>query len=242
MAREPAEIAAALEKSAELPAGDEERFVGYGVMAAPFSSGDLLAMRRFPASSLGQGYTTVWHRTPDGEWTIYSDSNPMHACPRYFGKEIDHAVETPIEIEWPAPRRLAVGVPVASLAWTVELAQTGATRFMNTLGRAMTDGMWRSPRMLASMAGVAGRLLGAGRLGLTGRASNGQTFVANPMNVWILASSRATIGERDLGELAPLPEQARLGDFWIPQRGLFAFGRAFFEPFDAARHAAVAHA
>jgi hypothetical protein len=30
--------------------------------------------------------------------------------------------------------------------------------------------------------------------------------------------------------------QARLADFWIPQRGLFAVGRAFLEPLDAARH------
>ncbi len=37
-----------------------------------------------------------------------------------------------------------------------------------------------------------------------------------------------------------MPQQAALGDFMIPQRGLLAFGMAFFEPFDAARHLSVA--
>jgi hypothetical protein len=232
----PAEIAASIEESPELPEGDDERFAGWGVMAAPFSSGDLLAMRRFPASSLGSGYTTVWHRTPAGEWTIYTDSDPLKSCPRYMGRALAHVVETEIRHQWTAPSRLEVEVPAAQLTWTMELAQTGTTRFMNALARAMSERMWRSPRVLAMMSRVAGRLLHAGRLGLSGRLPNGQWFIANPMNVWIIPSSRATVAGRDLGTLAPLPEQARLGDFFIPQRGLFAFGRGFFEPLDPTRH------
>jgi hypothetical protein len=30
--------------------------------------------------------------------------------------------------------------------------------------------------------------------------------------------------------------------FWIPQRGLFVIGQAFFEPFDPARHRCEVHA
>jgi hypothetical protein len=30
--------------------------------------------------------------------------------------------------------------------------------------------------------------------------------------------------------------QARLGDFWLPQRGLFIIGHVFMEQFDPARH------
>jgi hypothetical protein len=58
------------------------------------------------------------------------------------------------------------------------------------------------------MARIAGPLLHAGHSALTGDAPNGQRFRVNPMR---------------------LPEQARLGDFWTPQRGLIAIGRAFFE-------------
>jgi hypothetical protein len=52
---EPKELVDRLEQgAAQLPSGNEERFAGYGVMGVPFTSGDLLAMRRFPASSLGR--------------------------------------------------------------------------------------------------------------------------------------------------------------------------------------------
>jgi len=37
-----------------------------------------------------------------------------------------------------------------------------------------------------------------------------------------------------------LSEQASLGEFLIPQRGIFAVGRTFFEPFAEGRHLAVA--
>jgi hypothetical protein len=45
------------------------------------------------------------------------------------------------------------------------------------------------------------------------------------------------MADQDLGGVSPLPVQTRLGDFWIPQRGIFAIGRAFFEPLDSAQHA-----
>jgi hypothetical protein len=35
---------------------------------------------------------------------------------------------------------------------------------------------------------------------------------------------------------APLPEQVHLGDFWIPQRGLLAFGDGLFEEYDPMQH------
>jgi hypothetical protein len=39
-----------------------ERFAGYGVMGLPFRSGHYLALRHFPASSIGPGFRAVWHR------------------------------------------------------------------------------------------------------------------------------------------------------------------------------------
>lgn len=29
----------------------------------------------FPASSIGPGYTSVWHRDPGGTWTFYSEAS-----------------------------------------------------------------------------------------------------------------------------------------------------------------------
>lgn len=237
---EPRDYADRIERALELPNGENERFGGYGVMGVPFDSGHVLAMRRFTASSVGAGYTSVWHRAPDGAWTFYADVDPLRACTRYFGSDVERAIECPIDVTWPAPRVLRVGVPSARLAWQVELASTAATRALNAMARLMPDRLWKDRRVLSMMAAVTGPALRAGHLGVHGRAPNGQAFVANPMVLWTIARTSATIGETDLGPPGPLAVQARLGDFWIPQRGVFAVGRAFFETFDPARHLAVA--
>jgi hypothetical protein len=107
------------------------------------------------------------------------------------------------------------------------------------MARAMPDALWQNGKVLSMMASMAGPALGAGKLGMHGEAPNRQHFIANPMIVWAIPWSEARLGGESFGPVGPLPEQAHLGDFWIPQRGLFAIGRAFFEPFDAARHSAL---
>ena len=82
------------------------------------------------------------------------------------------------------------------------------------------------------MGAMARLLLGAGRMALAGRVPSGQHFVAN-----LLLLEGVAVGEP--GQLA---EQEHLGDFWIPQRGLFVIGRAFFEPLDPTRHRCEVHA
>lgn len=57
-----------------------------------------------------------------------------------------------------------------------------------------------------------------------------------PYALWVIAATRAVVAGEDLGSPGPVRPQARLGDFWIPQRGIFALGRAFFDPFDPTRH------
>lgn len=50
-----------------------------------------------------------------------------------------------------------------------------------------------------AIAPVAGIALGAGQLRLTGRAPNGQRFIANPLSTWTVPSAKATIDGRNLG-------------------------------------------
>jgi hypothetical protein len=66
-------LTAEVERHPELPSGGEERFAGFGVMGLPFDSGHVLALRRFPASSIGPAYTAVWHRDPAGRWAFWQD-------------------------------------------------------------------------------------------------------------------------------------------------------------------------
>ena len=238
---EPRDLVQQIEAAPSLPRGTEERFSGYGVMACPFESGHIICHRRFPASSVGPAYTSIWHRAPDGRWTFYQDVAPREACPRFFGSALAETIETPVGVTWTEARRFHLVIP-GRLEWEVSVAPTVATRAMNAVGGLMPDVLWKSPAVLGVMASVAGVALGAGKLRMAGRSPNGQRFVANPMLIWTISESRALLDGQDLGGAAPLREQPRLGDFWIPRTGLFVIGRAFFEPFDAARHSAATSA
>src|SRR6266516_6212777 len=101
--RRPAEIVEELERTADLPRGEEERFFGYGVMGLPFRSGHVLGLRRFPSSSIGPGYRSVWHRDPHGRWTFYQDQPAELACTRYVGAEGEEVRGVPSRIDGTGP-------------------------------------------------------------------------------------------------------------------------------------------
>jgi hypothetical protein len=225
-----------IEHNVSLPPGSTERFTGYGVMGLPFQSGHVLAMRRFVATSVGPAYTSVWHRNPAGDWVFYADTHPRRSCPRYFGATASSAIETDIRLTWTTPSRLSITMPDLSFEWDVEVRPTAATRLMNTVGGLLPRPAWLNPRVLTGMELMAGPLLGVGRVGLHGRVPNGQRFIANPRVLWAVANSSARLAERDFGSMGPVTPQAQLGDFWIPQRGMFAIGDAYFDSFDPALH------
>ena len=232
----PRELVSRLERTPSLQRGNDERFNGYGVMGLPFASGHVLALRRFSAVSLGPAYTSVWHRDPGGSWVFYSNGRADQSCTRYFGEDASRAVETAVGIDWDRPFHCTISVPAAALHWDVELAATLPTRVMNAASQLRPESAWRNSLVLAGMERVAGPFLGVGRVGLQGLVPNGQRFIASPRVLWAVASSRATIAGTDLGALGPVKPQAHLGDFWIPQRGIFAAGQASFEVFDGSRH------
>jgi hypothetical protein len=190
-------------------------------------------MRRFPASSVGPAYTSVWHRDPAGAWTFHQDRPDDQSCARYFSNALDGSRRATIDLSWPSDRVLRIAIPEVDLEWTATLAATPVTRALNLVGRAMPERMWRSRAVLRALGPVAGRALGAAKVGLVGTTPNGQQFVANPRTMWVIPESRARLADCDFGPPGPLATQARLGDFWIPQRGVFAVGRAFFEPVPA---------
>jgi hypothetical protein len=226
--REPAQLVERVEREAELPPGTDERFSGYGVMGFPFRSGHVLGLRRFPASSIGPGYTSVWHRDPDGRWTFYQDQPAELACTRYFGARVDEVREGPVRIDWTGSHSFEVHADDGALEWRVELESTPVTRLFNGVSSLLPPRAWRARPVLGAMSRVAGPALRAGRVRLTGLTPNGHRFVANPMTIWVAGSGRAHVGDVDFGEPGPPPQQARLRDFAIPQRGLFVLGRAFF--------------
>jgi hypothetical protein len=75
-----------------------------------------------------------------------------------------------------------------------------------------------------AIGAAAGLLLRAGSLTLTGQTPAGHRFTAMPQAIRLVSSSRASVHGRDLGTPGALVPPARLGEFVIPNRGLFASG------------------
>jgi len=83
---------------------------------------------------------------------------------------------------------------------------------------------------------MAAFLLGVGKISLAGRAPNGQQYRVAPRVMSRIDAAAAVVEGEDLGPLGSLAEQVRLGDFWIPNQGLFAFGEVAFESFNPTKH------
>jgi hypothetical protein len=236
---QPRDLAELTEIDPAVPAGDGDRFSGYGVMGQPFRSGHVLALRRFPASSLGYGYSSVWHRDPNGKWTFWSDNSPDASCARFFGRAVEWVRVAPIRITWSGPRRFRVVVGDGAIDWSVELVATPATLLLSAVEACLPAGVWQRPAVTRVMGLIAGPLLGVGEVRLTGQVPNGQRFTASPHQTWMVGRSKATVDGVAIGPPGPLEQQAFLGDFAIPQRGVFMIGQSVLESFDPARHSRI---
>lgn len=229
-------LARDLEERPALPRGPGERFRGYGVMGVSFASGHILALRRMVATSVGPPYTAVWHRDPYRRWSMYVDVDPGSGCPRYFGEALSRVEEEAIELNWRGPCYLCIRVPGAALEWGVRMRPGGLPRLLSVMGGWVPSSLLRRRGVLDGVGLMAGSVLRLGRLALRGRAPNGQDYAAVPRLLWGIEASTAVLDGQELGPLGTHPRQARLGEFWIPRRNLFALGEAFFEELDPARH------
>lgn len=232
----PREAATSVEDCVVSPGGHRERFFGYGVMGLPFESGHILGLRRFPASSIGPGYTSIWHRAPDRRWSFWSTTSPELGCARYTGEMSDDTRNTAIQLEWTDPFRLTITCEDPELSWDVTFASTVTTRVLGAVARRLPDALLGHETMLRALGPVAGALLGTGTLALTGTMPNRQAFHLVPSHVWVVTHSHARLVGVDLGKPGALPVPARIGDFRIPQRGLLAVGALDFDTLDPATH------
>ncbi|HKT57507.1 MAG TPA: hypothetical protein VJR25_12115 [Microbacterium sp.] len=232
----PASAAADVTANPLLPGGDDERFTGFGVMGLGFSGGHYLALRVWTATSIGAPYRAVWHRDPHGRWHMVTTAPAEFSCPRYFSTAATSERAGSIDLDWLDETRLRVRIP-GVLEWDVALRATPATRAMTALAGAMPPAARRSDPLLGAMGPLSRPMLRAGRMRLTGAAPNRQRFQVVPLRVWRVAGSTATLAGAGLGEPRALGQQTRLGDFWMPQRGIFYVGEARFDAFDPARHA-----
>ncbi|MBR9989032.1 MAG: hypothetical protein KFH98_04705 [Gemmatimonadetes bacterium] len=201
-----------------------ERMAGYGLLGLMFESGHVLAFRRFTASSIGPPYVSIWHRRPDGRWFIHTNVEPARACPRYFGPALHGYHVDEIDIAWKGPAELSISAVHARIHLALRLEGSALTRLLGAASRAAPGALLEHRRSGV----VAGRILGAGRMTLAGVAPAGQEFVIRPSAVWRVAAAAAVIDGREAGAVITAVDQAALGTFAIPARGLFATGRVEF--------------
>jgi hypothetical protein len=139
-----------------------------------------------------------------------------------------------IDITWNGAAELSITAVRARLHLALRLQGTPLTRVLGAASRAAPDSLIEQARFGA----IAGNILGAGRMTLAGTAPAGQRFVIRPHALWRVSAAAAVIDGRDKGAVAVPFDQASLGGFLIPRRGLFATGRVEFAPL--ARMAGVA--
>jgi hypothetical protein len=213
-----------------------EHVGGYGVFGSPFDSGHVLALRVFPQNDFVP-YKTVWHRTPDGVWSIFVDA-PRHdvACPRYYGAAATHVQTARITVTWMRSMDLRIEIDVPRLIWSISLQRTPLLRIMNLLSPRLPDRLWRSSVFLRLMERTGQALLGMGRVTLTGVVPNGQLAMLMPRQMFFLASAAAELNGEDLGQPARVAENPSIGGFRLPARPLFAVGRGYFEILDPVEH------
>ena len=208
---------------------------GWGVFGLPFSSGHLLALRVFPENDFGP-YRTLWHRDPDGRWSIFVDGGRLDtACPRYYGAACDQTGFARIDLTWTGPASLQVTMDSPSLDWTLTATTTPLLRVLNPVSAALPLATWR-PRSLVRARERLAQALGMGHLEMSGVMPSGHTGTLMPQRMYLIDTSRATFDGFDLGRPVRLPDNPRSGDVPLPARGVLAVGGATWGILDQAEY------
>lgn len=204
-----------------------EHYRGYAVMVLPFSSGHLLGLRVFPENDLAP-YRSVWHRTPEGEWSIENDAPSLRtSCPRWWGPALRHAGLRPIELSWTGPNELRVEMDSPRLQWTMSMTASPLLRGLNALSASAPLWTWKPAPLLRVREALAKRLLGMGDLSFSFVTPSGRSAVILPERTYFIESSEASLEGEDLGRPVRLSDNPTIGGVALPTRPTFVIGRAF---------------
>ena len=214
------------------PVSGYEYVRGFGIYGLPFDTGHVLALRVFPENDFAP-YITIWHRTPDGTWSIYVDG-PRHdtACPRYYGAAVDHVASSKITLTWLGPMELHVEMDGPDLDLTVELESSWRTTFMNAIGSRIPVSVWRVPEVARGLTRIADLMFDVGNVSLVGTAPNGQHTTLLPRQMYPIVTGSATLDGEDLGRPIRSETNPTIGSVALPARPMLAVGEAYFEILD----------
>jgi hypothetical protein len=219
------ELSALPERRRPGPPG-HEHVRGWGVFGLPFDSGHVLGLRVFPENDFGP-YRTVWHRDPEGRWSIWADGPRVDAaCPRYYGAACAHTGPAQITVAWTGPASFRVHLDEPELDWAVRATRTPLLRALNGVGRPLPDWTWSPGPLLAAREMLARRVLELGDLRLSGPMPSGHHGVLMPRRMYWIDCSTALLHGRDLGRPTHLDASPTIGSVTLPARGVLAVGQA----------------
>lgn len=210
----------------DAPWPDYEYVKGWGVMGLPFDSGHYLALRVFPENDFAP-YKTVWHRDPEGRWSIYVDGPRLDAaCPRYYGPACTHVGHATIDLTWTAPMSLRVNVDAPRIDWTLDATETPLLRVLNAMSARLPTWTWRPRSLLRARELLARRVLGMGDIRMRGTMPSGHTGTLMPERMYFIDDATATVDGKELGHPARVTPTPDIGGFPLPARGVLAIGQA----------------
>ncbi len=223
----------------DLPAGrghppwpGHEYVKGWGVFGLPFDSGHVLALRVFPENDFSP-YTTVWHRDPEGSWSIHVDGPRFDtACPRYYGSACTHVDHAHIDIDWMGPASLRVTMDTPALEWTIAARQTAMLRVLNAAGPRLPLWTWRATGLVRARELLARRLLGLGDIRMSPTMPSGHVGILMPARMYVIDESTAVLDGKALGRPARVSPNPRIGGVALPARGVLTIGGAVWEILD----------
>ena len=223
-----ARASAIAEGRGEAPWPGHEYVRGWGVFGLPFDSGHVLALRVFPQNSFAP-YRTVWHRAPDGRWSIFFDAPRSDvACPRYYGPAADHVAPARIEATWTGPRNLHVSMDRPRLEWSLAVERSPVLALLNAASAAMPLSTWRL-RALVRVRERLAAVLGMGALTLAGEMPSGHHGLLMPQRMYLVERSEATLDGVVLGRPTRHVQNPTIGGIPLPARGVLAVGQAVWK-------------
>ena len=214
------------------PWAGHEYVRGYSVMNAPFSSGDLLGLRVWSQTDFGP-YVSVWHRSPDGEWSIYSDGRSLETtCARYWNPALSHASLTDIDVTWTGPNELRVEMDAPDLVWTMTMTAPLYLEALNAVSSRLPLWTWKPRLLTRGREWLAKHVLGMGDLDFTFTMPSGQQTVIMPEEVFFIDDADAELDGRSLGDQVRLETNPTVGGIPLPTRPTFVIGQAHMRTTD----------
>jgi hypothetical protein len=220
------------ERRDRAPWPDHEYVRGWGVFGLPFDSGHVLALRVFPENDFSP-YRTLWHRRPDGRWSIHVNGARLDtACPRYYGPACEHTGFVLINIEWTGRDTLHVTMDDPALDWSLVARETATLRVLNAVNGRMPMWTWRSAALLRARELLAKQVLGMGDIRLSGTMPSGHVGTLMPQRMYLIDESSAVLAGQDLGRPVTVAPNPGIGEVPLPARGVLAIGQAAWEILD----------